>query len=82
MTRMIQPSNALLSTLMSLCEKRYDQLVNRDGCTADVARDRTYDCLQAALGEVEHCCDPRDRLFESKLRTAAERIENAENQLG
>ena len=70
-----------LVELMRLCEDRFTHLTE-SGCDEDVAADRTFDALQAALGVYAHCCDPRDRLFEEKLRTAAERAENAEHQLG
>lgn len=70
-----------LEELMPLCEDRFAYLAE-SGCDEDVAADRTFDALQAALGVYQHCCDPRDRLFEEKLRTAAERAENAKHQLG
>lgn len=52
------------------CERRYEQLVS-DGCDPDVAADRTFDALRAALGEIDRPFDSRDRLFEKKLRTIA-----------
>ena len=70
-----------LAGLMPLCEDRYTHLIE-SGCDEDVAADRTWDALQAALGVYAHCCDPRDRLFKEKLRIAAERAEHAEHQLG
>lgn len=60
---------------MELCEERYLHLTIEDGCDCDVAADRTFDALKAAWGVHPHCCDPRDRLFENKLREAAERLE-------
>lgn len=65
-----------LAELERLCEQRNDQLI-QDGCEAEVARDRTFDALEAALGIRPRCFDKRDRLFENKLRDAAERLENA-----
>lgn len=70
------PSNALLKALMELCNKRYCTLV-KSGCDEDVAATRTFDCLQAALGEVPTCYDKRDRLFLKQLQGAAERIDHA-----
>ena len=64
--------NKALSKMMGLCESRYATLVN-GGCAEGVAADRTYDALCAALHEVPHCYDSRDRLFENKLREVAER---------
>lgn len=66
----IEPSK--VSRMMELCEQRYQQLIS-GGCVEDVAADRTYDALRAAFGEVEHAYDKRDRLFENKLRSVAER---------
>lgn len=60
------------SRMMELCEGRYQQLIS-GGCDSDVAADRTFDALRAALGEVPQCFDKRDRLFENKLRSVAER---------
>lgn len=52
------------------CEARFSALVS-DGCDEGVAADRTFDALRAALGEIPHSFDSRDRLFETKLRTIA-----------
>ncbi len=71
------PTETALRRCMERCEAQYDYLVNKLGCDEDVAADRTYDCLRAAVGEVEHCYDRRDRLFESTLRTTIERNRNA-----
>jgi hypothetical protein len=70
------PSNALLQALMELCNRRYYALA-KSGCDEDVAATRTFDCLQAALGEVPTCYDKRDRLFLKQLQEAAERTEHA-----
>lgn len=70
------PSTSTLNKMVGMCEGYFEKLI-QDGCDKDVAVDRTYDALQAALGEVPQCYDRRDRLFESKLRTVAERGKNA-----
>lgn len=64
------PSKATLARMVGICEGRYAALV-ADGCDEDVAADRTFDALRAALGEIPHSFDSRDRLFESKLRFVA-----------
>lgn len=64
------PSKATLARMVGICEGRYEALV-ADGCDEDVAADRTFDALRAALGEIPHSFDSRDRLFESKLRFVA-----------
>lgn len=53
-----------------LCEGRYRRLTET-GCDPDVAADRTFDALRAALGEVPACYDGRDRLFQNELRSVA-----------
>ena len=70
------PSNETLAEMERLCEDRYQQLI-QGGCDPDVAADRTFDALRAALGEVQQCFDKRDRLFENKLRSVAERNKHA-----
>jgi hypothetical protein len=56
---------------MKLCEERYRTLTV-DGCDEDVAADRVFDALNCALDRTDqHCFDPRDRLFENRLRTVA-----------
>lgn len=64
------PSKAALARMVWVCEGRYASLV-ADGCDEDVAADRTFDAMRAALGEISHSFDSRDRLFESKLRFIA-----------
>ncbi len=71
-----KPNNKALAEMERLCEGRYQQLI-RSGCDPDVAADRTFDALRAALGEVPQCFDKRDRLFENKLRSVAERNQHA-----
>lgn len=59
--------------LMKLCEERYRTLTN-GGCDEDVAADRVFDALNCVLDKTDtHCFDPRDRLFENRLRTATEK---------
>lgn len=60
--------------LLHACEERFDRLVS-DGTDEDVAADRTYDALRAALGATERPFDGRDMLFANKLRTIAARAE-------
>mgnify|MGYP000034327153 FL=1 len=71
-----KPSNETLAEMERLCEGRYQQLI-QDGCDQDVAADRTFDAFRASLGEVPQCFDKRDRLFENKLRSVAERKAHA-----
>jgi len=56
-----------------LCESRYRELLD-GGCAEDVAADRVWDALTCALDrQDQHCFDPRDRLFENRLRTIAQK---------
>lgn len=64
------PSRAALARMVGECEMRFAALVH-DGCDEDVAADRTFDALRAALGEIPHPFDSRDRLFETRLRSIA-----------
>lgn len=64
------PSRAALARMVGECEGRFAALV-QDGCDEDVAADRTFDALRAALGEIPHPFDSRERLFETKLRAIA-----------
>lgn len=58
---------------MDVCEEKYASLVN-GGCTEDIACDRVFDTLQIVLEKSDmHCFDPRDRMFENKLRTVVAR---------
>ena len=55
------------------CTDQMERLIE-DGCAGDVAVDRTWDAYKCALAQsATHCYDPRDRLFENKLRTIRER---------
>lgn len=63
------PSRENVTEMIAACTARYNQLVT-DGCAEDVALDRTWDAYSCALSQSSTSCyDPRDRLFESKLRT-------------
>lgn len=63
------PSCETVTEMIAACTARYNQLVT-DGCAEDVALDRTWDAYSCALSQSSASCyDPRDRLFESKLRT-------------
>ena len=64
------PSHATLARMVGACEERFSALVS-GGCDEDVAADRTFDALRAALGEIQHPFDSRDRLFETRLRAIA-----------
>lgn len=59
--------------LTEVCEANYQRLID-EGCSEDIACDRTWDTLQCVLErENQHCFDPRDKLFENKLRTIAQK---------
>lgn len=64
------PSQATIARMACACQARFDALTD-SGCDADVAADRTFDALRAALGEIPHPFDSRDRLFETRLRAIA-----------
>jgi len=60
-------------SLIDVCEEHYLHLI-RDGCDEDVAADRTFDTLTCVLEkDNQHCFDPRDKLFENKLRTIVQK---------
>ena len=60
-------------SLIATCEEHYQRLIS-DGCSEDVAADRTYDTLQCVLErDDQHCFDPRDKLLENKLRTIVQK---------
>ena len=62
------PSRETVGEMLATCDARYNQLM-ADGCAEPVALDRTWDAYCCALMLTPaHCYDPRDRLFESKLR--------------
>lgn len=66
---MTLPSRETVTEMIAACSARHEQLIS-DGCDEDVALDRTWDAYTCALMQSDtHCYDPRDRLFESKLRT-------------
>ena len=67
------PSAATVTAMIRACTDHMERLIT-DGCVEDVAVDRTWDTYQCALTQsTTHCYDPRDRLFENKLRTIRER---------
>ena len=67
------PETNVVLHLIQLCSDRFEQLVST-GADEDVALDRTWDCYEkAVLQSTERCFDPRDRLFESKLRTVVQK---------
>ena len=66
---MTPPSCETVGEMLAACDARYNQLMT-DGCAEQVALDRTWDAYCCAFSQLDvHCFDPRDRLFESKLRT-------------
>ena len=67
------PSESTVQAMLFACTNHMEQLI-ADGCAEDVAVDRTWDAYQCAIAQsATHCFDPRDRLFENKLRTIRER---------
>ena len=72
MSETIIPESTM-AAMMRLCEEKYQSLV-ADGCMEDVARDRVWDAYCCALlSSEQRCVDPRDRLFENKLRAIREK---------
>lgn len=70
---MTLPRAETVLAMIRACTNHYEQL-KAGGCAEDVALDRTWDAYTCALDDSDvHCFDPRDRLFESKLRTIRER---------
>ena len=70
---MTMPSKETVAAMLKACDGRFTQLVS-DGCAEQVALDRTWDAYSCAFMQSSiRCFDPRDRLFESKLRTIRER---------
>jgi len=67
------PSPDTVLAMLRACDAHFNQLIS-GGCVEDVALDRTWDAYSCAFAQSEtHCFDPRDRLFENKLRTIRER---------
>lgn len=67
------PSASTVAEMLDCCEARYVHLLE-GGVDADVACDRVFDAYDCAIAQKEmHCFDPRDRLFENRLRTIRER---------
>lgn len=64
-------SPEVVARMLWVCNERYKNLID-SGCAEDVALDRTWDAFECAFNGADvHCFDPRDRLFESKLRMIA-----------
>ena len=71
------PSPPTVLAMLRACTDHSLQLKS-DGCADGVALDRTWDAYTCALKGMDvHCADPRDRLFENKLRTIRKRGTNA-----
>lgn len=71
---MTLPNREVVAEMIAASTARLNQLT-ADGCAEDVALDRTWDAYQCALLQTDfHCYDPRDRLFESKLRTIGKKV--------
>lgn len=69
MAAMTLPNSETVAKMLAACTAKYKQLIS-DGCAEDVALDRTWDAYTCAFMQTDfHCYDPRDSLFESKLRT-------------
>lgn len=67
------PSAPTVLAMLTACNEHFNQLM-AGGCAEDVALDRTWDAYVCAFDQrASHCFDPRDRLFENKLRTIRER---------
>ena len=74
---MALPSRATTAEMLDACSGYMAQLESA-GVTVDVAVDRTWDAYVVAWLDMDvHCCDPRDRLFENKLRTIRKRGQHA-----
>ena len=59
--------------MLRACTDYFNRLT-AGGCAEDVALDRTWDAYCCAFAQTfTHCYDPRDRLFESKLRRMQEK---------
>ena len=70
---MPMPSPPTVLAMLRACTDHFERLI-ADGCAEDVALDRTWDAYLCAFSRSSsHCFDPRDRLFENKLRTIRER---------
>ncbi len=57
--------------MLDACERHFEQLV-KQGCSEDVAADRTFDAFDGVFAD-HACFDRRDALFQNELRTIAER---------
>lgn len=67
------PSAVTVAEMLDCCESHYVHLLE-EGVDSDVACDRVFDAYDCAFAQKGiHCFDPRDRLFENRLRTIRER---------
>lgn len=57
--------------MLQACERHFEQLI-KQGCSEDVAADRTFDAFDGVFAD-HACFDHRDTLFQNELRTIAER---------
>ena len=69
----MMPSAETVTHMLTLCDERMNQLID-EGVDEGVALDRTWDCFEQAIDHSDrHCFDQRDRIFENRLRTIAEK---------
>ena len=66
------PSPGAVDEMARMCGERHGELVS-GGCDPGVAEDRVFDCLRAAIGEIDRPYDERDMMFCARLRGVAER---------
>jgi hypothetical protein len=67
------PSAAATADMLRECDAYMVELVDQ-GAAEAVAVDRTWDAFSHAItSSTERCFDKRDRLFENRLRTIAEK---------
>lgn len=67
------PSAAATAQMLSECSAYMVGLIDQ-GAAEAVAVDRTWDAFSHAItSSTERCFDRRDRLFENRLRTIAEK---------
>lgn len=67
------PSAETVTHMLTLCDERMNELID-EGVDEGVALDRTWDCYELAFNHSgKHCFDQRDRIFENRLRTIAEK---------
>jgi len=65
------PSKASTMAMIAACTSRMDELES-SGVDPEVSLLRVWDCYETAWLDLDRpCVDPRDRLFENRLRTIA-----------